>query len=62
MDATVNESLNIYIKKYPDTCTEEIWGTVRRLSQRIIGTQEEETRVKGTENIFNKSIEDISET
>jgi hypothetical protein len=38
----------------------EIWDTMKRPNLRIIGIEEgEEIRVKGTENIFNKVIEEI---
>jgi hypothetical protein len=38
---------------------QEIWDTMKRPNQRIIWREEgEETKVKGTENILNKIIEE----
>lgn len=38
---------------------QEIWDNMKRPSLHIIGREGEETRVKRTENIFNKIVEEI---
>ena len=57
LDSTVKE--NVKSKKSLAQSIQEIWDTTRRPNQRIIGIEEgEKFPLKGTENIFNKTIEE----
>lgn len=38
---------------------QEIWDNMKRPNPHIIGIEGEETQVKRTENIFNKTIEEF---
>ena len=54
IDTTVN---NITFKNFLTQNIQEIWATMKRPSLRILGI-EEESQLKGPENIFNKIIEE----
>ena len=54
-DSLVKE--NIKSNKFLTQDIQKIWDTMKRQSLRIIGI-EEELQFKGTENIFNKIIEE----
>ncbi|KAL6035562.1 hypothetical protein STEG23_031936 [Scotinomys teguina] len=57
IDSTVKE--NTKTKKAIKQNVQEIWDTMKRPNIRIIGIEEgEEYQLKGTENIFNKIIEE----
>ncbi|KAL6052546.1 hypothetical protein STEG23_025296 [Scotinomys teguina] len=57
IDLTVKE--NTKTKKVIKQNVQEIWDTMKRSNIRIIGIEEgEEYQLKGTENIFNKIIEE----
>ncbi|KAL6087914.1 hypothetical protein STEG23_008170 [Scotinomys teguina] len=57
IDSTVKE--NTKTKKVIKQNVQEIWDTMKRSNIRIIGIEEgEEYQLKGTENIFNKIIEE----
>ncbi|KAL6085855.1 hypothetical protein STEG23_033186 [Scotinomys teguina] len=57
IDSTVKE--NTKTKKVIKQNVQEIWDTIKRSNIRIIGIEEgEEYQLKGTENIFNKIIEE----
>ncbi|KAL6050868.1 hypothetical protein STEG23_017880 [Scotinomys teguina] len=57
IDSTVKE--NNKSKKVITENVQEIWDTMKRPNLRIIGKEEgEEYQLKGTENIFNKIIEE----
>ncbi|KAL6030381.1 hypothetical protein STEG23_024291 [Scotinomys teguina] len=57
IDSTVKE--NTKTKKVIKQNVQEIWDTMKRPNIRIIGIEEgEEYQLKGTENIFNKIIEE----
>ncbi|KAL6084830.1 hypothetical protein STEG23_032879 [Scotinomys teguina] len=57
IDSTVKE--NTKTKKVIKQNVQEIWDTMERSNIRIIGIEEgEEYQLKGTENIFNKIIEE----
>ncbi|KAL6076002.1 hypothetical protein STEG23_007609 [Scotinomys teguina] len=57
IDSTVKE--NTKTKKAIKQNVQEIWDTMKRSNIRIIGIEEgEEYQLKGTENIFNKIIEE----
>ena len=50
---------NIKSNKFLTQNIQEIWDTMKRTNLRIIGIEEgEEIQLKGTENIFNKIIEE----
>ncbi|KAL6032987.1 hypothetical protein STEG23_021333 [Scotinomys teguina] len=56
IDSTVKE--NTKTKKAIKQNVQEIWDTMKRPNIRIIGIEGEEYQLKGTENIFNKIIEE----
>ncbi|KAL6089685.1 hypothetical protein STEG23_026096 [Scotinomys teguina] len=57
IDSSVKE--NTKSKKVITQNVQEIWDTMKRPNLRIIGIEEgEEYQLKGTENIFNKIIEE----
>ena len=56
IDSSVKE--NIKSNKSLTQNIQEIWDTMKRPNLRIIGIKEEEVQLKGTENIFNKIIEE----
>ena len=57
IDSLVKE--NIKSNKFLTQNIQEIWDTMKRTNLRIIGIEEgEEIQLKGTENIFNKIIEE----
>ncbi|KAL6088545.1 hypothetical protein STEG23_002640 [Scotinomys teguina] len=57
IDSSVKE--NTKAKKVVTQNIQEIWDTIKRPNLRIIGIEEgEEYHLKGTENIFNKIIEE----
>ncbi|KAL6093590.1 hypothetical protein STEG23_012833 [Scotinomys teguina] len=57
IDSTVKE--NTKTKKAIKQNVQEIWDTMKRPNIRIIGIEEgKEYQLKGTENIFNKIIEE----
>jgi len=41
-------------KKFVAENIQEIWNTIKRPNQRIIGVEGENLQLKGTENILNK--------
>ncbi|KAL6036989.1 hypothetical protein STEG23_033523 [Scotinomys teguina] len=49
---------NTKAKKAVTQKVQETWDTMKRPNLRIIGIEEEEYHLKGTENIFNKVIEE----
>lgn len=54
MDTSVKE--NVKCQKLQARNLQELWDTMERSNLRIIGIEEgEETQVKGTENVFNRS-------
>ena len=60
IDALVKE--NTESKKFLTQYIQKIWDTMKRPNLTIIRIEEGELQLKGTENIFNKSIkEDFSQ-
>ena len=49
---------NIKSNKFFTQNIQEIWHTMKRANLRIIGVEEKELQLNGTENIFNKIIEE----
>lgn len=56
MDTLIKE--NVKSKKFLIQNIQKIWDTKKRPSLRIIKIEKEESKLKGTKNIFNKITEE----
>ena len=57
IDSPIKE--NVKSSKFLTQNIQEIWETMKRPNIRIIGIEGEKLQLKGTENIFNKIIENF---